>query len=459
MSASGSLAGFDLSLSFNTTNNRITGSSYDSAGNLFNDGLHAYTYDAENKIAKVDNASAYKYDGEGQRVRKSLGENLRFVYGIGGQLIAEFSGSTGSLQKEYIYGASALLATIEPTAVNANGTRYATPDHLGSPRVVTNSGAGVISRHDYMPFGEELGAGVGGRTTGMGFPGTADGIRQKFTAYERDTESGLDFAQARFYSSGQGRFTSVDPFMGSAITANPQTFNRYSYVTNAPLSLIDPSGMLGIPSGVGCLAVGSSSLDQQTQGMPAPPGGPVSPGPIKIDIGPVPLPEGEEAWPTSLEIIENPNNTYNGDQLVSPSGIVIDSEPNYGVGRTVDYIIRDQVGNPMTTGALLREEVNPTNTDAQALWRRTDVQKQPQRPDANGIVPDTLGLVGRNPASLTYLQQNPNMNATFSQTLTVYGAFGGEFRTAIKLENNYTLTNAGVAITRGKPVPSARPTK
>jgi uncharacterized protein RhaS with RHS repeats len=116
-------------------------SSYDAAGNLLNDGTHSYTYDAENKIAKVDGATAYIYDGEGQRVRKLLAENLRFVYGIGGQLIAEFSGLSGSLLKEYIYGADGLLATIEPTAVDSNGTPYTTSDHLGSPRVVTNSGA------------------------------------------------------------------------------------------------------------------------------------------------------------------------------------------------------------------------------------------------------------------------------------------------------------------------------
>lgn len=113
----------------------------------------------------------------------------------------------------------------------------------------------------------------------------------------------------------------------------------------------------------------------------------------------------------------------------------------------------------MTADVLLKEEVKPTNRDAIALWGRTAVQTQPQSPDENGIVPDTVGLVSRSQASLTYLQQNPNLNATFSQTLTVYGTFGQEFRTAIKLENNYTLTNSGVAITRGKPVSSARPTK
>jgi RHS repeat-associated protein len=252
------LGGGGHSLSFDTANNRITGWSYDAAGNLLNDGSHSYTYDAENKIANVDSVSAYVYDGEGQRVRKLVGENLRFVYGIGGELIAEFSGASGSLQKEYIYGASGLLATIEPTAVNSNGTRYTTSDHLGSPRVVTNSGASVTSRHDYMPFGEELGAGVGGRTTGMGFPGASDNIRQKFTRKERDVETGLDYFLARYYSSTQGRFTSPDEFKGGpeelfgdvdphdplfyADTAEPQSLNKYHYCLNNPLRYVDPDG-------------------------------------------------------------------------------------------------------------------------------------------------------------------------------------------------------------------------
>jgi len=186
--------------------------------------VHAYTFDAENKILKVDTVSAYTYDGEGQRVRKLVGENLRFIYGIGGQEIAEFSGASGALQKEYIYGADGLLATIEPTAVNANGTRYTTSDNLGTPRVVTNSAAGVISRHDYKPFGEEISAGIGSRTTGMGYS-VADGVRQHFTSKERDVETGLDYFDARYYASTMGRFTSPDPLRSSMVPANPQTFN------------------------------------------------------------------------------------------------------------------------------------------------------------------------------------------------------------------------------------------
>jgi RHS repeat-associated protein len=158
-------------------------------------------------------------------------------------LIAEFDGSTGNLKKEYLYGGATLI-TIEPTAVNANGTQYTTSDNLGSPRVITNGSGSVVSRHDYRPFGEELCAGTGGRTTGMGFCGGGDTNRKKFTGYERDSETGLDFAQARYFSSTEGRFTSPDTLLGSV--ANPQSLNRYAYVGNNPLGYSDPTGHLPV---------------------------------------------------------------------------------------------------------------------------------------------------------------------------------------------------------------------
>ena len=66
-----------------------------------------------------------------------------------------------------------------------------------------------MKRHDYLPFGEELIAFQGLRTTAFGY--TADNVRQKFTSKERDNETGLDYFGAHYNSSAQGRFTSCDP--------------------------------------------------------------------------------------------------------------------------------------------------------------------------------------------------------------------------------------------------------
>ena len=46
--------------------------SYDSAGNVTNDGVHSYTYDAANRLVSVDSGSTaqYKYDYQNQRVSK-----------------------------------------------------------------------------------------------------------------------------------------------------------------------------------------------------------------------------------------------------------------------------------------------------------------------------------------------------------------------------------------------------
>lgn len=81
-----------------------------------------------------------------------------------------------------------------------------------------------------MPFGEDLNN-LGGRSQATGYQ--TDNTRQKFTGYEKDDEMGLDFAEARYYNNFQGRLTAVDPLIAGGILANPQTFNRYAYLTNS----------------------------------------------------------------------------------------------------------------------------------------------------------------------------------------------------------------------------------
>ena len=215
------------------SNNQFTvaeGYNYDNEGNLTsNPESQLFQYDAENRISQVQNTATnstanYYYDGSGKRVKKVVGtQETIFVYDAFGKLVAEY--------------------TINQTITN-NGIQYLTVDALGSPRAITNNIGQVASRHDYLPFGEEISAGTGGRTTTQGY-GANDKVRQQFTGYERDTESGLDYAQARYFASKHGRFTSVDPLDESADIKSPQTFNRYSYVMNSPYKFVDPTGLYG----------------------------------------------------------------------------------------------------------------------------------------------------------------------------------------------------------------------
>ena len=210
--------------------NRLTttGYVYDKNGSLTQNAAgERFTYDAEKtqkEFFEANNGTsapdvAYFYDGDGRRVKKiSSTEITIFVYDAGGQLVAEYSTQTSQTPR----------------------VSYLTPDHLGSPRIVTDENGAVVDRKDYTAFGEETISAE--RTSGLGYVG-ADEVRKGYTGYEKDNESGLDFAQARYYNSSHGRYTSVDPLTASSQTDNPQTFNRYSYVVNDPLNLVDPSGL------------------------------------------------------------------------------------------------------------------------------------------------------------------------------------------------------------------------
>jgi RHS repeat-associated protein len=75
------------------------------------------------------------------------------------------------------------------------------------------------------------------------FTSVASNPTSHFTGKERDAETGLDYFGARYYSGAHGRFLNSDP---GKITdrhlSNPQKWNKYAYVVNNPLMLIDPNG-------------------------------------------------------------------------------------------------------------------------------------------------------------------------------------------------------------------------
>ena len=129
----------------------------------------------------------------------------------------------GSPSVENIYRGGLRLATISGGVI-----AYHYADHL-SGRVDTDSSGVVTRTFGHFPFGETWYE-----------SGVSD--KWKFTTYESDSESGLNYAGARFQSPRLGRFMSIDILAGQH--ANPQSLNRYTYVNNDPVNLTDPSGMV-----------------------------------------------------------------------------------------------------------------------------------------------------------------------------------------------------------------------
>ena len=180
-------------------------------------------YDAENCLTSAG-TSTYTCDAHGIRVKKALQGSTTTAYIFsGGRDIAEYDNgaAVNSPSREYIYWGGQLIATIQGTS-----TIYHHADHL-SVRVTTDSNGNKIGEQGHYPYGEQWYA---ANTTTKFF----------FTSYERDSESGNDYAMARYYINRFGRFSCVDPVLGQP--SDPQSWNRYAYVRNNPVNLVDPSG-------------------------------------------------------------------------------------------------------------------------------------------------------------------------------------------------------------------------
>ena len=228
-------------------NDSINDYGYDSSGNLTKNAQgHEFTYNAENLQITATGSGlsmTYAYDGNHKRVKSYDSINDRttlFVYDASGNLAAEY--------------------TINVTPPTTPVISYLTEDALGSTRVISDSFGDVKARRDFLPYGEELYSGVAGRNSNQKYSSSTDNTRKKFATYQRDGETGLDFAQSRYYSPMHGRFTSPDEFKGGpdelfdfeiyassnptfyADLSIPQSLNKYQYAYNNPFKLNDPTG-------------------------------------------------------------------------------------------------------------------------------------------------------------------------------------------------------------------------
>jgi len=232
------------------TNRYSSDVSYDNAGNITVDSKfrsRKYDYDANNRMKQSRNlndtgAVDSVFDAGGQRVGIQVGGSLTnvFVYDVMGKLVAEYN-----------------------TTQSNGGTQYVFSDQQGSPRTITDNQGVVVSRHDYLPFGEEIPGNVGLRN-GVPAYGGNESAREKYAGMEKDDATGMAHTLWRKYDSASGRWTTPDPDRGSLLLTNPQTFNLYAYVSNNPVSFVDPLGLR--LQDIGVVQTNDSSFARTLQG-------------------------------------------------------------------------------------------------------------------------------------------------------------------------------------------------
>jgi RHS repeat-associated protein len=208
---------------------------YDANGNVTNDFLHTYTWDATGRPVIIDGVGV-TYDALGRMVeRDSGGTYTQVVYAPTGGKLALMSGQT--LSKAFVSLSGGAVAVY-----NSSGLAYYRhPDWLGSSRFASTPARALYFDGANAPFGENYAQ-----------TGTTD---LSFTGMNQDTVSNLFDFPAREYNAIQGRWPSPDPKgISSVRTKDPQTWNRYAYVRNNPLKLTDPTGesFVDCPAWTGC---------------------------------------------------------------------------------------------------------------------------------------------------------------------------------------------------------------
>ncbi|MFZ1906784.1 MAG: RHS repeat-associated core domain-containing protein [Steroidobacteraceae bacterium] len=159
---------------------------------------------------------------------------------VGGLLEVVSSGST-TTYRHYIYAGN------EPVVVYARSSagttfRYTLSDHQGSVSDFTYSSGSSVVNESFTPFGLRRNPTTWSGAASNSDLTTAAGITRQ--GYTFQTQLGLwmgmNHMNGRVEDAVTGRMLSADPHVPDR--TNPQSYNRYTYVNNNPLTATDPSG-------------------------------------------------------------------------------------------------------------------------------------------------------------------------------------------------------------------------
>lgn len=217
---------------------------YDAYGNVIRRGNDTLTYNVLNKPTRIGN-QRFTYGGDHELLTKNDGAATTGYY-FGGNYEEVTVHTTGErLIKVKVGGFLSITKRF-----NASGTlintqeRYQHYDHIGSVHAITDENGNLRHKLGFDAWGnarQPNGSRLRSSPTWSSFDYTTEG----YTGHEQLDELGLVHMGGRVYDPLIGRFLSADLFVQAPY--NSQSYNRYTYVFNSPLSLIDPTGYQAAP--------------------------------------------------------------------------------------------------------------------------------------------------------------------------------------------------------------------
>ncbi|MGJ8679422.1 RHS repeat domain-containing protein [Paraglaciecola sp.] len=231
---------------------------YDKYGNVIEKGDQTITYDVFNKPTNI-NGQQFAYAADHSRY-KQTDSNGKVTYYLLGGVYEEITDGDKSTTNHYVDGVFLHQLTTENGMTTAK-RHYFITDHLNSITGITDENANVVERLSFNTWGERRASDWSSGAFEL------DGTTTRgFTGHEMLDDTGFIHMNGRVYDPVAGRFLSADIYIQTPTFT--QSYNRYSYVMNNPLSFVDPSGYTAetnepvCGASQGCIVVTGSRQEQ-----------------------------------------------------------------------------------------------------------------------------------------------------------------------------------------------------
>jgi RHS repeat-associated protein len=214
----------------------------------------SYNYPAQIAAGGETVDFSYQHDRKRWRMGLNNGGSIETTYYIGDRLEKITVGST-SEYRHSIESATGTVALLTRDNSGTNVLRYVIRDHQGSVEYFAASSGSAVEPASFTAFGERRNANTwAGPATNAGALSAIS--RQGYTYQTALAAMGMNHMNGRVQDAMTGRFLSPDPYIAEPV--DTQSYNRYAYVQNNPVTLVDPSGFNPAPPGSNSVTPNSS---------------------------------------------------------------------------------------------------------------------------------------------------------------------------------------------------------